>query len=75
MTKYAPRSPKNIWTVPKGKIVVHNRVDHHVGQKSGENGFRVWFDDLHDNYVECACGWRPDLGIHYQVRTHYVGRK
>jgi hypothetical protein len=46
---------------------VHNRVDHHVGQKSGENGFRVWFDDPHDNYVECSCGWRPDLGEHYRV--------
>jgi hypothetical protein len=30
-------------------IGVHNRVDHHAGQKSREGGFRVWFDEPHDN--------------------------
>ncbi len=75
MTRYAPTFPRNIRTVPGGMIAVHNRVDHHAGQKSGESGFRVWFDEPHDNYVKCACGWRPDLGIHFQVRTHYEGRK
>jgi hypothetical protein len=75
MTKYAPTFPRNIRTVPGGMIAVHNRVDHHGGQKSGEGGFRVWFDEPHDNYVKCACGWRPDLGIHFQVRTQYEGRK
>jgi hypothetical protein len=35
----------------------------------------VWFDDPHENYVVCDCGWRPDLGAHYQVRTHYEERK
>jgi hypothetical protein len=66
--------PRNIWKVPKGKIAIHNHIDHHVGQKSGEEGFRVWFDAPHDNYAECSCGWRPDLGTHYQVRIHYEGR-
>jgi hypothetical protein len=75
MTNYAPTFPKNIWAVPKGKIAIHNHIDHHVGQKSGEGGFRVWFADAHDNYVECPCGWRPDLGTHYQVRAHYEERK
>jgi hypothetical protein len=42
--------------------------------ESGEGGFRVWFDESHDNYVECSCGRRPDLGVHYQVRTHYEQR-
>jgi hypothetical protein len=74
MTRYAPLAPKNIWTIPKGKIAIHNYVKHHVGQKSGENGFRVWFDDPNHNYVECSCGWRPDLGAHYQVRSHYQPR-
>jgi hypothetical protein len=71
MTRYTPTFPKNILTIPKGTIAIHNIVNHHVGQRSGENGFRVWFDEPHENYVECSCGWRPDLGIHYQVRTHY----
>jgi hypothetical protein len=71
MTRYAPLAPRNIWTIPKGKIAIHNHLEHHAGQKSGANGFRVWFDDPHHNYVECSCGWRPDLGPHYQVRTHY----
>jgi hypothetical protein len=34
-----------------------------------DNGFRVWFDDPQS--VECSCGWRPDLGIHYHVRAQY----
>jgi hypothetical protein len=50
-------------------------VDRIVGTLSEEGGFRVWFDDRHENYVECPCGWRPDLGTHYQVRTHYAERK
>jgi hypothetical protein len=43
MTRYAPSAPRNLWTIPKGKIAIHNHAAHHVGQKSGENGFRVWF--------------------------------
>jgi hypothetical protein len=39
MTNYAPTFPRNIWKVPKGKIAIHNHIDHHVGQKSGEGGF------------------------------------
>jgi hypothetical protein len=73
--RYAPGFPRNIWTVPQGKLAVHNSVEHHRGQLSGEEGFRVWFDDLHENYVERHCGWRPDLGAHYQVRTHFEARK
>jgi hypothetical protein len=73
MTKYATMFPKEIRTIPKGKIAIRNHLDHHVGQKSGVKGFRVWFDEPHDNYVECFCGWRADLGNHYQVRTHYEG--
>jgi hypothetical protein len=71
----APTFPKNIWTVPKEKIAVHNNAEHHRGQSSGEGGFRVWFDDPHENYVVCHCGWRPDLGTHHQVRAHYEERK
>jgi hypothetical protein len=63
--------PRNIWTIPKGKIAVHNNIAHHRAQRSGESGFRVWFDDLHENYVECSSGWRPDLktrsGRHQQA--------
>jgi hypothetical protein len=71
MTRYAPRSPRNICSAPRGKIAIHNNIEHHAGQKSEENGFRVWFDDPHVNYVECSCGWRLDLGIHYRVRAQY----
>jgi hypothetical protein len=73
--RYAPSFPKNIWTVPDGKIAIHNSAGRRAGQMSGEDGFRVWFDDHHENYVEGHCGWRPDLGIHYQVREHYKGRE
>jgi hypothetical protein len=45
------------------------------GQKSGVNGFRVWFDNPHHDYVECSCGWRRDLGSHYQMRTRYEPRE
>ena len=58
VVRYAPLAPRNIWTIPKGKIAIHNHVEHHVGQKSGENGFRVWFDDPHVNYVERPCSAR-----------------
>jgi hypothetical protein len=75
MTRYAPTFPRKIRTIPGGTIVVHNRAAHHAGQMSAEDGFRVWFDGPHDNYVKCAGGWRPDLGTHYQVRAQYNGRK
>jgi hypothetical protein len=75
MTRYAPSAPRNLWTIPKGKIAIHNQAAHHVGQKSGENGFRVWFDNPHNNYIECSCGWRPDLGPHFHVRAHHEPRK
>ena len=73
--RYAPTFQKNIRTIPLGKVAIDNGVDHHVGQRSSENGFRVWFDEPHDNYVECSCVWRPDLGTHYRIRAHYKGRK
>jgi hypothetical protein len=38
--RYAPTFPKNIWTVPKEKIAVHNNAEHHRGKMSGEGGFR-----------------------------------
>jgi hypothetical protein len=63
MTRYAPLAPRNIWTIPKGKIAIHNHAEHHIGQKSRENGFRVWFDDPHHNYVKCLCGWQRRLPI------------
>jgi hypothetical protein len=75
MTRYAPSAPRNLWTIPKGKIAIHNHAAHHVGQKSGENGFRVWFDNPHDDYVECPCGWRPDLGPHFHIRARRESRK
>jgi hypothetical protein len=49
MTRYAPRSPRNVWAVPEGKIAIHNNAEHHAEQKSDENGFRVWFDDPRDD--------------------------
>jgi hypothetical protein len=69
--RYAPSFPRHIRTVPEGAIIIHNRAGRHRSEMSGLNGFRVWFDDPHQNYIECLCGWRPDLGVHYQVRTRY----
>jgi hypothetical protein len=73
--RYAPGFPKHIRTVPRGALIIHNRAEHCGGQMSGQNGFRVWFDDTLENYIECLCGWRPDLGTHYQVRTRYQTHK
>jgi hypothetical protein len=75
MTRYAPLAPRNIWTIPKGKIAIQNHAEHHAGQKSGVNDFRVWFDNPHHDCVECSCGWRPDLGSHYQMRSRYEPRE
>jgi hypothetical protein len=41
MTNYAPTFPRNIWTVPKGKIAIHNYIEHHVGRTSGEEDHRT----------------------------------
>jgi hypothetical protein len=66
--RYAPSFPKHIRTVPRGVLVIHNRANRSAQQMSGQKGFRVWFDDPHEAYIECFCNWRRDLGIHYQVR-------
>jgi hypothetical protein len=71
---YAPSFPRQIRTVPVGALIIHNRSGRHRDEMSGQNGFRVWFDDPHENYIRCLCGWRPDLGIHYRVRKRYRGR-
>jgi hypothetical protein len=73
--KIRPARPKEYLDHPEGEDRDPQSVERHVGQKSGESGFRVWFDDPHPNYVECSCGWRPDLGPHYQVRAHYEPRE
>jgi hypothetical protein len=73
MTRYAPMAPRNIWRVSERKVAIRNRVGHHAGQSSGESGFRVWFDDPDDNYLECSEGQRPD-GAHCWVRAHCDAR-
>jgi hypothetical protein len=70
-----PKIPEEHLDNSEGKIAVHNNVARHRAQKSGENGFRVWLDDPHENYVECFFGSRPDLKTHYQVRAHYEADK
>jgi hypothetical protein len=51
MTNYVPTFPRNIWTVPKGKIAIHNYIEHHVGQTSGEEDHRTPPDPTVNNSI------------------------
>jgi hypothetical protein len=56
-----------------GKILVHNHLQIvSTDQQSGVNGFRFWLDDIGEpNREVCTCGWRPDLGEHYHVKSNW----
>jgi hypothetical protein len=56
---------------PEGYLLAHNHVrPRTTGQASGLYGFRrFWVPPEYieeGKWVECDCGWRPYLGIHYR---------
>ena len=60
----------------------HNHVLHFEDTGHGERGFRrFWIPPewIGKDWTECPCGWRPDLGKHYAlksfVRHHDTPRK
>jgi hypothetical protein len=59
---------------PEGYLLAHNFVKIiATDQAHGEHGFRrfwippEWVEQ--GEWVECDCGWHPDLGIHYRGRA------
>lgn len=64
MLQYLMRIPK---VLPKGKILVHNRVtaQPHIGK----NGFRAWLADDATGMVVCDCGFggieNSERHVHY----------
>jgi hypothetical protein len=53
-----------------GRVLVHNSVI--PAPKSGTRGFRCWEDDPSPKYIVCSCGWRPELGTHYEVANRWA---
>jgi hypothetical protein len=55
---------------PDGYLLAHNHVRHGRRTRDGTRGFRMFYvrpDPA--KWIECACGWREDLGVHYRVRS------
>jgi hypothetical protein len=53
-------------------VLAHNHILHDDQSPLGHNGFRAFYfyrEDL-PHFVECPCGWRPDLGTHYAMKGH-----
>jgi hypothetical protein len=53
---------------PAGYILVHNHIQSVPRTRQSARGFRVWWATPGAEFVLCRCGWRPDLGQHYQVQ-------
>jgi hypothetical protein len=45
--------------INKGRLLVHNDVEHSVNTTSGRNGFRAWTqsEPTLKELVKCNCGW------------------
>src|SRR5262245_10215869 len=54
----------------KDEILCHNHVIHTSWMVHGINGFRWFTCRKGGHWVECPCGWRPDLGVHYAHPGH-----
>jgi hypothetical protein len=56
--------------------LAHNHVMHHANMQHSVNGFRrFWISPQltrrkRNPFVVCPCGWRPDLGVHYAIKSH-----
>ena len=53
----------------EGQVLVHNHHSLSPSRRLDEMGFRAWLDGPSDKYGICSCGWRPDLGTHYMLKT------
>jgi hypothetical protein len=68
---HAPRVPHEgrPRSVPKGKFIWHNHIEHFIDMWHGLNGFRYWNGLLPIDYRQferCHCGW---AGLpHYKRR-------
>jgi hypothetical protein len=45
--------------INKGRILVHNNVEHSVNTTCGRNGFLAWTqpEPAPEGFVKCNCGW------------------
>lgn len=61
--RYVLTVPK---TIPAGRVLVHNHIQHAVDTPCGWNGFRAWTQKRSRRLERCKCGWS---GLpHYRVR-------
>jgi hypothetical protein len=49
---------------PPGFVLVHGAPQAHKG---AARRFRAWWARPGEEYLVCACGWRPDFGEHYRI--------
>jgi len=50
------------YSVPEGRVLMHNHVQHDADTPSGTNGFRGWTDSKPPpGFVRCHCGWAHGL--------------
>jgi hypothetical protein len=56
-------------SVGKGRVLMHNHVQHDVDSLCGERGFRCWTDTAKPKgFVKCPCGY---AGLpHFAARDH-----
>jgi hypothetical protein len=55
--------------VNKGRVLVHNNVEHSINATAGRNGFLAWTlpAPAPQDLVECNCGW---AGLpHYRITS------
>jgi hypothetical protein len=60
------RVPKSIG---RGRVLMHNHVQHTIDTPCGLNGFRAWTDTKPPpHFIACPCGWS---GLpHYAARDY-----
>jgi hypothetical protein len=47
-------------TIPPGRVLAHNHIQHTSNTVCGVNGFRAWTwpkENVPRNFVKCPCGW------------------
>ena len=47
-------------SIPAGRVLAHNHVQHTSGMGCGINGFRAWTwpeDKVPRHFIKCPCGW------------------
>jgi len=56
-------------SIGKGRVLMHNNVNHGPNWPTGPNGFRAWTDEKPPlGFILCPCGW---AGLpHYALESH-----